>query len=42
MDSIRAQLDELMGTERNVPMNERKKKKEHYDDPEVLFPSFPF
>jgi len=35
MDSIRAQLDELMGTERNIPLADRKKRKEHYDDPEV-------
>ena len=42
MDAIRAQLDELMGTERNVPLADRKKRKEHYDDPEVSFPLQPF
>jgi len=35
MEKIRAQMDELMGKDRNVPLNERNKKKEHYDDPDV-------
>jgi len=35
MDAIKQQLDELMGKDRNVPLNERNKRKEHYDDPDV-------
>jgi len=35
MDAIKAQLDELMGIERNVPLKERKKTKENYEDPDV-------
>lgn len=35
MDLMREQLDELMGKERNVPITERYKKKEHFDDPDV-------
>jgi len=35
MDSIRAQLDELMGVNRNVPLKELRSKRENYDKPEV-------
>lgn len=35
MDSIRQELDRLMGIERNVPLQDRKKQKEHYDDPDI-------
>lgn len=36
VDLFRQQLDELMGKERNVPLNDRYRKKEHFDDPDVL------
>jgi hypothetical protein len=35
MDHIKQELDELMGKDRNLPLQERMKKKEHFDDPEV-------
>jgi hypothetical protein len=35
MDIIRSHLDELMGKDRNITNEERAKKKEHYDDPDV-------
>lgn len=36
MDILRQQLDELMGRDRNVPLNERYRKKEHFSDPDVI------
>ncbi len=36
VDLFRQQLDELMGKERNVPLNDRYRKKEHFDDPDVI------
>ena len=35
MDITRNILDELMGKDRDITNEERAKKKEHYDDPEV-------
>jgi hypothetical protein len=37
MDILRNQLDELMGKDRNITKEERSKRKEHYDDPDVIF-----
>jgi len=35
MDLLKQQLDELMGKDRNIPVQDRNKRQEHYDDPEV-------
>lgn len=35
VDIIRNELDELMGKDRNLPIKERLKRKEHYNDAEV-------
>jgi len=35
MDLMREQLDELMGKQRNVPVSDRFKRKEHFSDPDV-------
>lgn len=35
MDQIRQELDELMGKDRNLPLQERLKKQEHFDDQDV-------
>ena len=35
MDITRNMLDELMGKDRDITNEEREKRKEHYDDPDV-------
>lgn len=35
MDTLRAQCDELLGKDRNIPMGERKKTKVNYENPDV-------
>ena len=37
VDLLRNELDELMGKDRNLPLKERLKRKEFYDDPDVIF-----
>ena len=32
---MRQELDELMGRDRNLPLTEKMKRKEYYDDPDV-------
>ena len=29
-------LDELMGKDRDIPLDDKSKKREHYSDPEVI------
>lgn len=42
VDLLRNELDELMGKDRNLPIKERLKRKEHYDDPDVDHSDFFF
>jgi len=35
VDSLKAELDELMGRERNIPLQERRKYREHYNEDTV-------
>ena len=36
MDHIRQDLDELMGRDRNNPLHIRLKKRDHFDDEDVI------